>query len=135
MDDPEDTANCVAPANSVEDVRADRDPETSHGASSDDDDGSFRSVGSSTTDIFHPSQDDAGVGDQGPVQSAVDGVSSTGLKTEDDSREGESDGPAVGETLTDCSHTEPEPQPDFQTEEALHPEGPVATSQSGSIIV
>ncbi|KAK5934841.1 hypothetical protein CgunFtcFv8_020260 [Champsocephalus gunnari] len=128
MDDPEDAANCVAPANSMEDLRAHPTPDLTP-ISSDDDDGSFRSVGSSTTDIFHPSQDDAGVGDQGPVQSAVDGVSSTGLKMEDDSREGESDGPAVGETdtstLTDCSHTEPESQPDFRTEEALHPEGPV----------
>ncbi|KAF3832163.1 hypothetical protein F7725_025828 [Dissostichus mawsoni] len=146
MDDPEDTANCVAPANSMEDLRADPSPdlipsssdthadqvpEMSHGISSDDDDGSFRSVGSSTTDIFHPSQDNASVGDQDAVQSNVEDVSSTGLKMEDDSndsREGESNGPTVVETdtltLTDCSHTEPESQllPNFETKEALNPE-------------
>ncbi|KAK1891195.1 A-kinase anchor protein 13, partial [Dissostichus eleginoides] len=146
MDDPEDTANCVAPANSMEDLRADPSPdlipsssdthadqvpEMSHGISSDDDDGSFRSVGSSTTDIFHPSQDNASVGDQDTVQSNVEDVSSTGLKMEDDSndsREGESNGPTVVETdtltLTDCSHTEPESQLllNFETKEALNPE-------------
>ncbi|KAM7423672.1 hypothetical protein PAMA_000162 [Pampus argenteus] len=104
-----------------------------HGLSSDDD-GSFRSVGSSTTDIFHSTQENATVEGQ-------DKMSSTGFNIEQpnnmkpgDSSEysltidtGAHVEPGSALTVTDCSQpgTEPEAQlsPNLQTMEALNPEG------------
>ncbi|XP_059206841.1 A-kinase anchor protein 13 isoform X3 [Centropristis striata] len=108
---------------------ADHDSGMTHGLSSDDD-GSFQSVGSSTTDIFHPSQDNASVEDQDLLQTE------TGYQ---DSKPGESDEPTKEAGLpsepgavsvaavTDCSQvgTEPESQlsPSLETMEALNSEG------------
>ncbi|XP_063737057.1 A-kinase anchor protein 13 isoform X2 [Eleginops maclovinus] len=133
LDEPEDTADCVAPANSMEDLRADpspdliprdthtgQDSEMSHVISSDDD-GSFRSVGSSTTDIFLPSQENASVADQGLVQTNVEDVPSAGLQMEepDDSREVEANRPIVVQ-LDTVSLAEPERLPNLETLEGLN---------------
>ncbi|XP_074522101.1 A-kinase anchor protein 13 [Halichoeres trimaculatus] len=95
---------------------------------SSDDDGSFQSVASSTTEIFHPTQDSASYEEQ----------DQTGAKMEEPSAE-DNDSQTVDTGLpseldtdaalpeTDCSQTgtEPEPQlsPSPHTMEALCPEG------------
>ncbi len=157
MDEPDNTADCQTVGNSLKDSRADPSPEMmacsshrhadldsgmTHGLSSDDD-GSFRSVGSSTTEIFHPSQDSACMEDQDLFQTKIVELSSTGFKMEEpnDSKPSESTEhsltvdagfpmePGTVSTLTgtDCSQTGTEPEsqlsPSLQTMEALNPGG------------
>ncbi|XP_070845800.1 A-kinase anchor protein 13 isoform X4 [Chaetodon trifascialis] len=150
-------SNFDEPSNPMEDIRTDPSPEMmssssnrtadldsgmTHGISSDDD-GSFRSVGSSTTEIFHPTQDDASVEDQDSLEAKVAELSSTGFKREEsnDSKPGENQEHSQTAdavlplelstvstlTATDCSQTGTEPElqlsPSLQTMEALNTEG------------
>ncbi|XP_038557888.1 A-kinase anchor protein 13 isoform X5 [Micropterus salmoides] len=154
MDEPDNTADCQTAGNSMEDIRTDPPPEPSpeltacssnrhddldsglsRGLSSDDD-GSFRSVGSSTTEIFHLTQDNPSMEDQDLLQTKI-------LKMEEpnDSKAGESDKHSLtvdtglplepvtvsALTIPDCSQTGTEPEsqlsPSLQTMEALNPEG------------
>ncbi|XP_041844776.1 A-kinase anchor protein 13 isoform X3 [Melanotaenia boesemani] len=62
--------------------KADRDSGTAHGLSSDDED-SFRSFGSSSTEVFHPTQDYGSVEDQDLLQINVGDLCLAGSKTED----------------------------------------------------
>ncbi|XP_076598220.1 A-kinase anchor protein 13 isoform X3 [Chaetodon auriga] len=151
-------SNFEEPSNTMEDIRTDPSPEMmssssnrtadldsgmTHGISSDDDDGSFRSVGSSTTEIFHPTQDDASVEDQDSLEAKVAELSSTRFKREEssDSKPGENQersqtvdtglplelSTVSALTATDCSQTGTEPElqlsPSLQTMEALNTEG------------
>ncbi|XP_037647281.1 A-kinase anchor protein 13 isoform X3 [Sebastes umbrosus] len=153
VDEPANRADCRTAGNSMEDLQtnpspepspemtpssssrhADHDSGTTHGLSSDDD-GSFKSVGSSTTDIFHPTQDDASIEDQELLQICPQ----TGFKMEEpnDSKPGESNELALtvdaglplepGTVSADCSQTGTEPEsqlsPGRQTMEALNSEG------------
>ncbi|XP_039651886.1 A-kinase anchor protein 13 isoform X10 [Perca fluviatilis] len=152
MDEPDNTAD-----NSMEDLQPDPSPEPSpemmpsnrhadHDSGmtpvlSSDDDSSFRSVGSSTTDLFHPTQDSASMEDQDLLQTKIADLSSTGFKTEDDSNPGESNehaltvdaglplepGAVSALTVTDCSQTGTEAEsqlsPILQTTEAFNPQG------------
>ncbi|XP_041814727.1 A-kinase anchor protein 13 isoform X2 [Chelmon rostratus] len=148
--------SCDEPSNPKEDIRTDPSPEMTsspsnrtadpdsgmtHGISSDDD-GSFRSVGSSTTEIFHPTQDNASMEDQDFLETRLAEPLSTGFKMEEqnDLKAGEnqehslavdaglpsglSSGSAL--TATDCSQTGTEPElqlsPSLQTMEALNTE-------------
>lgn len=161
MDEPDNTADCQTAGNSMKDSRTDLSPEPSpemmasssnrhadldsgmaHGLSSDDD-GSFRSVGSSTTEIFHPTQDNASMEDQDLLQTKIVELSSTEFKMEEpnDSKPSESNehslavdaglpmepGTVSALTGTDCSQTGTEPEsqlsPSLQTMEALNLEG------------
>ncbi|XP_018552910.1 A-kinase anchor protein 13 [Lates calcarifer] len=90
MDETDNTADCWTASKPIEATRIDKvdceeSPEimpssdekhpdldscVAHGLSSDDD-GSFRSVGSSTTEIFHPTQDDATMEEQELIQTKV----------------------------------------------------------------
>lgn len=135
--------------NSMEYVRTDPSPETmpsssdghadpdsgmTHGISSDDD-GSFQSVGSSTTEIYHPTRDSASVEDKECLQEEQ---SSTEFKLENpnDSKPGEHSltldavlpsepGTDGAPPVNDCTGTEPESQlsPSLQTMETLNTEG------------
>ncbi|TDH16650.1 hypothetical protein EPR50_G00000120 [Perca flavescens] len=154
MDEPNNTAD-----NSMEDLQPDPSPEPSlemmpsssnrhadHDSGmtsvlSSDDDSSFQSVGSSTTDLFHPTQDNASMEDQDLLQTKIADMSSTGFKTEDDSNPGEGNehaltvdaglplepGAVSALTVTDCSQTcteaESQLSPILQTTEAFNPEG------------
>ncbi|XP_029353314.1 A-kinase anchor protein 13 isoform X3 [Echeneis naucrates] len=115
---------------------ADLDPSLAHSVSSDDD-GSFQSVGSSTTEIFHPTQDDVSVEEQN-----LDLVQRAMMEEPDDIRPGEADehsstedaelhsepGAANAETETACSQTGTEPEtqlpPSPQTMEPFSPQNP-----------
>ncbi|XP_068612815.1 A-kinase anchor protein 13-like [Brachionichthys hirsutus] len=98
--EPDDAVACQAAGDSTEDVQTDTSPEMipgssngpadqdsalNHGASSDDDDddGSFKSVGSSTTEIFHPTRDNANTGDCEFPKMDTEEVISTDMKMED----------------------------------------------------
>ncbi|KAI3377652.1 hypothetical protein L3Q82_008812, partial [Scortum barcoo] len=161
MDEPDNTADSQTAGNTMKDSRtdpssellsdtmaissnrhADLDSGMTHGLSSDDD-GSFRSVGSSTTEIFHPTQDNASMEDQDLLQNKILELSSTESRKEEpsDSKPSESNEhslivdaglplePGTFSTLTgtDCSHTGTEPEsqlsPSLQTMEALNLEG------------
>lgn len=126
--------------------QADLDSCMAPGLSSDDD-GSFRSLGSSTTDIFHPTQDGADVEERetdfNRSSEEIAEMSSVGSVMEEpnDVNPGDSvdhpttvdaglpsePGTVNTETVMDCdrSGTEPESQlpPNPQTMEALNPEG------------
>lgn len=163
MEETGSTENCQAADSCLEETRTDQDdceqsPEIvpssgnrhadldsclAHGLSSDDD-GSFRSLGSSTTEIFHPTQDSATVEEPESdlnrrstetaemssagslVEEPNDGVSvvhstmmDAGLPLEP--------GTVSAETVTDCNQTGTEPEsqlpPNPETMEALNPEG------------
>lgn len=122
---------------------ADLDSSVAHGLSSDDD-GSFRSLGSSTTEIFHPTQDSATVeepeSDLNRRSAEIAEMSSAGSLMEEPS-DGVSvvhstvmdaglplePGTVSAETVTDCNQTGTEPEsqlpPNPETMEALNPEG------------
>ncbi|XP_062275977.1 LOW QUALITY PROTEIN: A-kinase anchor protein 13 [Scomber scombrus] len=137
-----DSADCDPPPETMpssSDRHADLDSGMTHSLSSDDD-GSFRSVGSSTTDIFHPTQENATVEEQDLIQTEIAELASSEFNMEqpNDSKPGESSGYSLtmdtvepgsvsALTVTDCSQpgTEPEAQlsPSLQTMEALNPEG------------
>uniref|UniRef100_A0A8C4HRR2 Si:dkey-172h23.2 n=1 Tax=Dicentrarchus labrax TaxID=13489 RepID=A0A8C4HRR2_DICLA len=148
-DEPDDIADCQTTGNSMEDIQTDPSLEPSpemvprssnrqadldlgitHGLSSDDD-GSFQSVGSSTTEIFHPTQDNTCMVNPDLLQTKIAELSSTGLKMEglNDSKPGENNEPDTGSelTVTDCCQTGTEPEsqlsPSLQTMEALNIEG------------
>ncbi|XP_071346230.1 A-kinase anchor protein 13 isoform X3 [Trachinotus anak] len=164
MDEPDSTVDCRTADDSMEDARidevdceqspeitpgsgntrADADSCVAHGLSSDDD-GSFRSVGSSTTDIFQPTQDSATMEDPDMdlTQTKTAELSSEGAMMEEPSDvkpgEGNEHSPSVdaalpsepgtvsAETVTDCNQTGSEPESQLphspQTMEALNPEG------------
>ncbi|XP_032379099.1 LOW QUALITY PROTEIN: A-kinase anchor protein 13 [Etheostoma spectabile] len=140
LDNNDNAADCRTAGNSMEVLHADHDSGMTLVLSSDDD-SSFRSVGSSTTDIFHPAQDDASMEDQDLFQTKIADLPSTGFKTEDDSNLGEGNkhaltvdagfplepGAVSALTVTDCSQTGTEAEsqlsPSLQTTEALNPEG------------
>lgn len=157
LDEPENTADCQTAGNSMEDIRTDPSPEMmpssnrrhadldsrmTHGLSSDDD-GSFCSVGSSTTEIFHPTRDNVSMEDRDFLETRMAEVSSTGFKSEEPnySKPGENNehsltmdagfpsesGSVSALTATDCSQpgTQSESQlsPSLQTMEALNIEG------------
>uniref|UniRef100_A0A8C4HUA0 Si:dkey-172h23.2 n=1 Tax=Dicentrarchus labrax TaxID=13489 RepID=A0A8C4HUA0_DICLA len=142
-DEPDDIADCQTTGNSMEDIQTDPSLEPSpemvprssnrqadldlgitHGLSSDDD-GSFQSVGSSTTEIFHPTQDNTCMVNPDLLQTKIAELSSTGLKMEglNDSKPGENNEPDTGSelTVTDCCQTGTEPEsqlsPSLQTME------------------
>uniref|UniRef100_A0A3B4XXH8 Alanyl aminopeptidase, membrane n=1 Tax=Seriola lalandi dorsalis TaxID=1841481 RepID=A0A3B4XXH8_SERLL len=164
MDEHDHTEDCQSAGNSTEETRTDQvdceqSPEVvpssgdgqadldscmAHGLSSDDD-GSFRSVGSSTTEIFHSTQDSATMEepDLDITQTKIAELSSAGSMMEEsnDVSPGEGDehsltvdaglpselGAVSAETVTDCNQTGTEPEsqlpPSPQTMEALNPEG------------
>ncbi|KAK9543065.1 hypothetical protein VZT92_000875 [Zoarces viviparus] len=150
MEEPDTTADSRTAGNSTEgpspgmtpgsgDSPADHDSGMTRGLSSDDD-ASFQSVGSSTTDIFHPTLDNASMEDQDALQTTTADLSSTGFTVEEpnDSNQRESGEcarmcvgaglPTAGApTVTDRSQagTEPESQlsPGLNTMEALDLEG------------
>ncbi|TMS12907.1 A-kinase anchor protein 13 [Larimichthys crocea] len=128
----------------MEDIQIDLSPETmpsssfnSHadldsgmirGLSSDDDD-SFRSLGSSTTEIFHPSQDSVGMGDQDLMEEPNDskpGENKEHSLTVDAGLPLEP-GTVSALIATGCSQTGTGPEsqlsPSLQTIEALNTEG------------
>ncbi|KAM7014899.1 uncharacterized protein LKV04_012273 [Tautogolabrus adspersus] len=130
MYEPYNMAECEVADISMEETRTDPSPEPSSEAVrssglcdldsgmtqsvSSDDDGSFRSVASSTTEIFHPTQDSAGAEDEDSTGSRMD--------EPNDSEPVESNDDSVAET--GCSQTGTEPgSPSPQTMEALYPEG------------
>lgn len=100
-------------------------------ALSSDDDGSFRSVGSSTTDIFHPTQENATTEEQSELaefnmeqpNNSKPGESSEHSQSTDTAEPGS----FSDLTVTDCNQpgTEPEAQlsPSLQTMETLNHEG------------
>ncbi|XP_035508388.1 A-kinase anchor protein 13 isoform X5 [Morone saxatilis] len=149
LDEPDNIADCHTTGNSMEDIQtdpsvepspekvprssnrqADLDSGITHGLSSDDD-GSFQSVGSSTTEIFHPTQDTACMVNPDLLQTKIAELSSTGFKMEgpNDSKPGENNEADTGSelTVTDCCQTGTEPEsqlsPSLQTMEALNIEG------------
>lgn len=155
VDEHDTSTDCQTAVNSTEDLRtypspemmpnssnthADLDSGMTHGLSSDDD-GSFRSVGSSTTEIFHPTQDSACMEDQDLFQTKIAELSWTGFKEEpNDLKPGENNehsltmdaelplepGTVGALTVTDSSQTGTEPEsqlsPSHETMEALNPE-------------
>ncbi|XP_040907606.1 A-kinase anchor protein 13 isoform X2 [Toxotes jaculatrix] len=162
MDETDSTADCRTAGNATEDIginnadceqspdmmpssgntHTDLDLCVVHGLSSDDD-GSFRSVESSTTEIFHPTQDNAATEEQDLIQTKTEELCSSGSVMEEpnDMKPGESDEhsptmdpglPLEPDTVsaltgTDCNQTGTEPEsklpPSLQTMEALNPEG------------
>ncbi|XP_072236224.1 A-kinase anchor protein 13 isoform X3 [Leuresthes tenuis] len=115
--------------------QADHDPGTAHGFSSDDE-GSFRSFGSSSTEIFHPTQDSISMEDQDLLQNKITEPSSARSQIDDpndpESNENNEHSLSVDEGLpletgTDRSQdgTEAESQlsENIQTVEALNAEG------------
>lgn len=158
IDKADNTADCQTAGNSMEDTRTDQvmcesspeilpssgithsdlDSAMAHSLSSDDD-GSFKSVGSSTTEIFNPTQDSATVEDQLKV-TAADGFSE-GFKTEElnDVKPDECSEHSIKvdaelplelgtvSALMDCYQTGSKPEsqlsPSLQTMEALNPVG------------
>ncbi|XP_051796912.1 A-kinase anchor protein 13 isoform X3 [Acanthochromis polyacanthus] len=121
--------------------RTDNDSGMAHGLSSDDD-GSFRSVGSSTSEIFHPTQDGGTTDDQDLLQTKVAELS-LGLKIEETNDLKPNDGnehsvtmdaglplepgTVSAPTVMECNQdgTDPESQlsPSVQTMEPLNHEG------------
>ncbi|XP_035009533.2 A-kinase anchor protein 13 isoform X3 [Hippoglossus stenolepis] len=140
LDESDNTADGQTAGNSTEDTQIDQVDCMARSLSSDDD-GSFRSVGSSTTEIFHPTQDGATAEEQDLVQSKISELSSAGSMMEEsnDMNQSESDPPTVdagllseqdadgAATLTNCNQTGTEPEsqlpPSPQTMEPLNPEG------------
>ncbi|KAG8001351.1 A-kinase anchor protein 13 [Nibea albiflora] len=140
LDEPDGRADCQTADNSMEDVRTDPSPETmpsssSHadldsgmirGLSSDDDD-SFRSLGSSTTEIFHPSQDGTSVGDQDLMEEPGDSEPGENKEQTVDAGLPLEPGTVSALIATGCSQTGTEPEsqlsPSLQTIEALNTEG------------
>ncbi|XP_035798389.2 A-kinase anchor protein 13 isoform X4 [Amphiprion ocellaris] len=122
--------------------RTDNDSGMAHGLSSDDD-GSFRSVGSSTSEIFHPTQDGGTTDDQDSLQTKVAELSlELNIEETNDLQPNESKerhsltmdaglplepGSVGALTVTECNQdgTDPESQlsPNIQTMEALNPKG------------
>ncbi|XP_060924029.1 A-kinase anchor protein 13 isoform X7 [Limanda limanda] len=131
LDESDNTADDQTAGNSTEETQIDQVDCMAHSLSSDDD-GSFRSVGSSTTEIFHPTHDGATAEEQDLVQSKISELSSEGALVEEsnDMKPSESDSPTDADgaaPLTNCNQTgmEPESQlpPSPQTMEPLNPEG------------
>nr|XP_046262923.1 A-kinase anchor protein 13 isoform X3 [Scatophagus argus] len=158
LDQPDNTADHQIAGNSMEDIwtdplpettpsssngHGDLDPGVTHGLSSDDDVVSFRSVGSSTTEIFHPTQDNASTEDQDFLETTTAELSPTGFKMDEssDSNPSEDNDHSLtvdaglllepdtvsALTATDCSQTGTEPElqlsPSLQTMEVLNSEG------------
>ncbi|XP_078017755.1 A-kinase anchor protein 13-like isoform X1 [Epinephelus lanceolatus] len=156
-DEPDDTADSRTEGNFKEELQTDPSPEmmpsssnrhadeesgTTHGLSSDDD-VSFQSVESSTTEIFHPTQDNVSTEDQDLLQNKIAELSSTAEEEPNDSKSSESNEHALtvdaglplepgtdsAPTETDRSQTGTEPESELslslQTIEALNPEGTV----------
>ncbi|KAM6950058.1 A-kinase anchor protein 13 isoform 3-T4 [Lycodopsis pacificus] len=147
MEEPDTTAGSRTAGNSTEepspgmtpgsgDSPADHDSGMTRDLSSDDD-ASFQSVGNSTTDIFHPTLDNASMEDQDVLQTTTADLSSTGFTTEEpnDSNQRESGEcarmcadaglPTAGApTVTDRSQAGAEPEsqlsPALNTMEALN---------------
>ncbi|XP_044226466.1 A-kinase anchor protein 13 isoform X4 [Thunnus albacares] len=140
-----DPVDCDPPPEAMPssgDTHADLESRMTHSISSDDD-SSFRSVGSSITDIFHPTQENATVEEQDLNQTKIAELSSAGdnMEQQNDMEPGESSehsltmdtglhvesGSVSALTVTDCSQTGTEPEaqlsPSLQTMEALNPEG------------
>ncbi|XP_062418042.1 A-kinase anchor protein 13 isoform X2 [Pungitius pungitius] len=114
------------PAPGLAHCSADPDPAMTHSLSSDNN-GSFRSGGSSTADLFHPTLDDCSTKDQNMPRTATADLSSTGLPAEEpiDSprrESGESHPAATAPTVTE-SEPVSQPPPSQDTTEALNPEG------------
>ena len=140
LDESDNTADDQTAGKSTEDTQIDQVDCMARSLSSDDD-GSFRSVGSSTTEIFHPTQDGATAEEQDLVQIKISELSSAGTMMEEsnDLKQSESDSPTVdagllseqdadgAATLTNCNQTGTEPEsqlpPSPQTMEPLNPEG------------
>ncbi|XP_039998623.1 A-kinase anchor protein 13 isoform X2 [Xiphias gladius] len=162
VDEPDNTPDCQTACNSIRDARinevdceqlpeiipssgnrnAELDSCMAHDLSSDDD-GSFQSVQSSTTDIYYPPQDNATMEEQDLIQTKIAELSSSGSMMEElnDMKPGESDehsptmhaglplelGTVSALTAIDCkqSGTEPESQLPaiLQTMEALNTDG------------
>ncbi|CAI5646172.1 unnamed protein product [Oreochromis niloticus] len=82
VDTQTDTFNCEPlPDKMPTERQADHDSGTAHGLSSDDD-GSFRSAGSSTTEIFQPAHGSVAMEDQDLLQSTIVQQSSAGFEIE-----------------------------------------------------
>uniref|UniRef100_UPI0037E78D90 A-kinase anchor protein 13 n=1 Tax=Semicossyphus pulcher TaxID=241346 RepID=UPI0037E78D90 len=118
---------------SLDDVRTDPSPEPSPEimpgmtqSISSDDDASFQSVASSTTEIFHPTHDTASIEDQDSSKMEEPNESEP-CESSELSPTVDAGLPLESATETDCSQpgTEPESQlsPSTQTMEALYPEG------------
>ncbi|XP_069394367.1 A-kinase anchor protein 13 isoform X3 [Paralichthys olivaceus] len=124
VDESDNTADDQTAGNSTEDTQIDQVDCMAHSLSSDDD-GSFRSVGSSTTEIFHPTQDSATAEEQDLVQSKISELSSEGSMM--DAGLISEQTPDRAATLTNCNQTGTEPEsqlpPSPQTMEPLNPEG------------
>ncbi|XP_067351168.1 A-kinase anchor protein 13 isoform X2 [Channa argus] len=158
IDELDSTSDCQSTSNLMDDTRTDEvicgsspedflsfgishtdlDSAMAHSLSSDED-GSFRSVGSSTTELFSQPQDTSTAEER--VKFQVDELHSAGFKTEEqhDVETGEAGEHSIKEdiglsldsanisALTDCNQigTEPESQlsPSLQKLEALNPEG------------
>lgn len=119
---------------------ADLDSELTHGVSSDDD-CSFKSVGSSTTEIFHPIKDNVGMEDQESLETRMSDRSSTEFKWEqpNDSKSDQNGDhlptldaglpsePGTDSALTDCSQlgiqSDSQLLSSLQTMEALNTDG------------
>ncbi|XP_047437596.1 A-kinase anchor protein 13 isoform X3 [Mugil cephalus] len=155
MEEPDNIVDLETTGNSIEDTRTElldfelppeKMPTKGHADSmvrgiSSDDDSSFRSVGSSTTDIFHPTEDSSSVVDQDFLQTNISELSSGENQIEDqhDHKHNESNGhslnmdtelplePGTGSvTVTDCTQDGTDSQSQlstgFQTKEALDQE-------------
>ncbi|XP_075321668.1 A-kinase anchor protein 13 isoform X4 [Odontesthes bonariensis] len=115
--------------------QADHDPGTAHGSSSDDE-GSFRSFGSSSTEIFHPTQDSITMEDQDLPQNKITEASSARSQIDDPndlkSNENNEHSLSVDEGLPlepatersqDGTEAEPQLSESIQTAAALNAEG------------
>ncbi|XP_069029524.1 A-kinase anchor protein 13 [Embiotoca jacksoni] len=133
VDTQTDSCNCeLSPEKMPSESLADGDPGTAQGLSSDDD-CSFRSVGSSMTEIFHNTQESGTMEDRDSLQTELAELTSTELEFEDADDLKPVETMDAGLSLepdavsADCDQdgTEPGSQlsPGLQTMEALNPEG------------
>ncbi|XP_035485140.2 A-kinase anchor protein 13 isoform X2 [Scophthalmus maximus] len=143
MDEPGETADGQTAGNSIEDTQTEQVECPAQGVSSDDD-GSFQSVGSSTTELFHPTQDNVTMEEPVLAQSKTAELSSVGsiMEESNDLTPGErvapgsptmeagqhsEPGAVSAATVTDCNWTgadsETQTPSGTQTMGALNPEG------------
>ncbi|KAF0043529.1 hypothetical protein F2P81_004866 [Scophthalmus maximus] len=143
MDEPGETADGQTAGNSIEDTQTEQVECPAQGVSSDDD-GSFQSVGSSTTELFHPTQDNVTMEEPVLAQSKTAELSSAGsiMEESNDLTPGErvapgsptmeagqhsEPGAVSAATVTDCNWTgadsETQTPSGTQTMGALNPEG------------
>ncbi|KAM8895086.1 A-kinase anchor protein 13 isoform 2-T3 [Spinachia spinachia] len=123
MEEPDNVArNCGGdPSSGMAPCSGDHDPGMTHSLSSDDN-GSFQSAGSSTTDLSHPTLDDCRTEDEDMLRTTTEDLALPAEESTDSQYRESGESPPTT-TAPSVTEAESQPSPSHDTMEALNPEG------------